>query len=219
LSVYYELTPKLDLILGYTYATTDIKSRNPTVTQVITGYEQEADFFNIGLRGNLRTKLTGFLKIGYRTVSAGDTNFVTTPIGGGPATIDRTIDRDDSGMFGLDASLTWMANDKLLWQLDLSHDYGTGGLGEAIETTRGNLVGNYSFNTHWSAMANLGYTESNSTNIGRDNEQINGGLRFTYVLNTYWRFSAGYSYSENESNQDGSDYESSTLDFTAILRY
>ena len=49
-----------------------------------------------------------------------------------------------------------MATSKLLYQLALSR-LQTGGLGEATEVNRANLVGNYSFNTHWSAMANLGY--------------------------------------------------------------
>jgi polysaccharide biosynthesis protein VpsM len=217
LNVYYELTPKLDLILGYTHSVTDIKGLSrllrPGVTEVYTGYDKDSDFFNVGLRGNILTKLTGYFKIGHRTISAGDSNKLEN------GTIVKTYDRDNSGMLGLDANLTWMASSKLLVQLALSRDFGTGGLGEAVETDSANLVGNYSFNAHWSAMANLGYTERDASNIGLENELLNGGLRLTYVLNQYWRFSAGYTYSENDSNQAGSDYESDTLDLTAILRY
>ena len=217
LNVYYELTPKLDLILGYTHSITDIKGRSrllgPGVTEVYTGYDKDSDFFNVGLRGNILTKLTGYFKIGHRTISAGDNNRLVN------GTIVRTFDRDNSGMLGLDANLTWMASSKLLVQLALSRDFGTGGLGEAVETDSANLVGNYSFNAHWSAMANLGYTERDTSNFGRENELLNGGLRLMYVLNTYWRFSAGYAYSDNKSNQDDSDYQSETLDLTAILRY
>ena len=61
-SVYYDLTPKLDLILGYTYSVTDIEGGNSFRAgfDPIFSYEQDADFYNIGLRGNISTKLTGF---------------------------------------------------------------------------------------------------------------------------------------------------------------
>ena len=215
LSVYYDMTPKLDLILGYTYSVTDIEGGSSFggLFDPVSSYEQDTDFFNIGLRGNISTKLTGFFKIGYRTVSASDTNLTNGGV------LIRRIDRNDRDMFGLDASLTWMATSKLLYQLALSRDYNTGGLGEATEVSRANLVGNYSFNTHWSAMANLGYTDTDSYYLSRDNEQFTGGLRVMYVLNTYWRFTAGYTYAENDSNQVNSSYESETLDLTAILRY
>ena len=245
LSVYYELTPKLDLILGYTYTTTDIEGTSsrlirlvdstniPQGPQIIadtaraqSGYGRDSHFYNIGLRGNISTKLTGFFRIGYRTRSPEDSILFSTPtdvtnpanplVGG---TTDTTIDRDDSGMLGLDSNLTWMATTKLLVQLALSRDFGTGGEGESTEATRANLVGNYSFNTHWSTMANLGYSETDYSDNGRGDDQYTGGLRVMYVLNTYWRFSAGYTYAENKSSLDDRGYKNETLDLTAILRY
>jgi hypothetical protein len=217
LSVYYDMTPKLDLILGYTYSVTDIEGGNSFRAgfDPISSYEQDTDFFNIGLRGNISTKLTGFFKIGYRTVSADDTILYTN----GVIDPNESIDRNDRDMLGLDVSLTWMATSKLLYQLALSRDYNTGGLGEATEVNRANLVGNYSFNTHWSAMANLGYTDTDSYFLSRENEQRTRGLRVMYVLNTYWRFTAGYTYAKNKSNRDGNSYENETLDLTATLRY
>ena len=213
--LYYDLTPKLDLTLGYTYSSTDITGGNSFGGgfDPLTSYEQDVDFFNIGMRGNISTKLTGYFKIGYSTVSAGDSILTTNGV------FDRLIDRNDKDMLGLDANLTWMATSKLLCQLALSRDYSIGGLGEATEVIKGYLVGNYSFNTQWSAMANLGYTDTNSYYLRRENEQFTGGLRVMYVLNPYWRFTAGYNYTENDSNQANSSYEGETLDLTATLRY
>lgn len=216
LNVYYELTPKLDLSLGYTHSTTDIQGRitgNGAAIEELTGYENDSDFFHIGLRGNILTKLTGYFKIGYRTTSADDTNRLVN------GAIVQIIERDNAGMLGLDANLTWMATNKLSMQLALSSDYTTGGLGDATEITSANLTGNYSINSQWSAMANLGYVERDSTYVGRQDEQLNSGLRFMYSLNEYWRFSAGYTYYENDSNQANRSYESQTLDLTAMLRY
>ncbi|MDA9592046.1 outer membrane beta-barrel protein [bacterium] len=243
LSIYYELTPKLDLILGYTHSKTDIEgtsSRFPRIvestlfpgtliladTQIDqSGYERDSHFYNVGLRGNILTKLTGYFKIGYRTRSFEDSIRLVQyfdpndPLVELQPPANSSTTRDDSGMFGLDANLTWMATTKLLVQLALSSDFGAGGEGESSEITRANLVGNYSFNTHWSAMANLGYTETDYPDDGRDEEQLTGGLRINYVLNTYWRFSAGYTYTDNVSSRDNSSYDNDTLDLTAILRY
>ena len=244
LSVYYELTPKLDLILGYTYATTDIEGTSsrlirlvdstniPPGPQIIadtaraqSGYGRDSHFYNIGLRGNISTKLTGYFKVGYRARSLGDSTILeqyfdpNDPLVELQPQADSSTNRDASDMLGLDSNLTWMATTKLLVQLALSRDFGTGGEGESTEATRANLVGNYSFNTHWSTMANLGYSETDYSDNGRGDDQYTGGLRVMYVLNTYWRFSAGYTYAENKSSRDGSSYESETLDLTAILRY
>ena len=243
LNVYYELTPKLDLILGYTHATADIEGTSSRFLRLVpsapgsstliladtqtdqSGYEREDHFYNIGLRGNISTKLTGYFKIGYRTRSLEDSTIFeqyfdpNNPLGELRLPENSSLNRDDSGMLGLDANLTWMATAKLLVQLALSSDFGAGGEGESSEITSANLVGNYSFNTQWSTMANLGYTETDYPDDGREDEQLTGGLRFNYVLNTYWRFSAGYTYTDNNSSRAISRYDNNTLDLTAILRY
>ena len=245
-SVYYELTPKLDLILGYTFDTTDtegtssrfldqvpIAENSSILINALTqrdqsGYGRDSHFYNVGLRGNISTKLTGYFKVGYRTRSLGESTIdkqyfdpnnplVELSLPHLPKT--NTTNRDDSSMLGISSNLTWMATTKTLVQFMLSRDFGTGGEGESTEATRANLVGNYSFNTHWSTMANLGYSETDYSDNGRGDDQYTGGLRVMYVLNTYWRFSAGYTYAENKSSLDGSGYKNETLDLTAILRY
>ena len=107
----------------------------------------------------------------------------------------------------------------MLVQLALSRDFGAGGEGESTEATRANLIGNYSFNTHWSTTASLAYSGTDYSDDVREDEQFTGGLRVMYVLNTYWRFSAGYTYAENDSSRANSSYDNETLDLTAILRY
>ena len=77
-------------------------------------------------------------------------------------------------MLGLDVKLTWMATTKLLFNLPSRATTELVVLANPQKSTKANLVGNYSFNTHWSAMANLGYTETDYYYIGvrTNNSQV-----------------------------------------------
>jgi len=196
LDVFYELTPKVDLSLGYQYSEVDVDD----IAGGALGYTQESSFYNIGARGNLLPKLTGFLKVGYRER-------------------DSRVGLDDNGMLGLDADLTWSATPKLSLMLGLSRDFGVAGAGDSTEDTSVDLSAYYLINTQFSASANLGYTQRDYSTSAREDDQYLMGLRFSYSPNQYWSFSTGYTYDENSSNYAGSSYESHTLDLTATLRY
>ncbi len=228
LDVFYELTPKVDLSLGYTYTTTDIESTDQLVSagglnidnRNISEYETSSHFFNIGARGNLLPKLTGFFKVGYRTRSSDDSTITLTEFnyGTGASTVSST-NRKDTGMLGLDADLTWAATPKLTARLGLSRDFGVGGEGQSTENSSVDLSGSYSINSFFAASANIGYTMRDYTNSTRQDDQYNMGLRLSYSPNQHWRFGTGYTYSENDSNLANSSYENHSLDLTATLRY
>ena len=134
--VFYELTPKLDLSLGYTFTNTDIEEtiRASATQRVITSdYETDSHFFNIGARGQLLPKLTGSFKVGYRTRSSSDSTIRTTVVGLPPVETTTQTNRDDTGMLGLDANFTWTATPKLAVNFDLSRDFGVGGEGQSTE--------------------------------------------------------------------------------------
>jgi hypothetical protein len=198
--VFYELTPKVDLSLGYSYTNTDVDA---TVLNPNGDYTQESSFFNVGARGNLLPKLSGFFKIGYRTRDYDHSSY------------------DDSGMLGLDADFTWSATPKVTVRLDLSRDFGVGGEGESTENTSANLSGSYSINSYIAASARLGYTlrDYTDSNSDRKDNQYISGIRLSYTPNEYWRFSTGYTYTDNDSNQTSSSYIDHVLDLTASLRY
>jgi hypothetical protein len=196
--VFYELTPKVDLSLGYSYTHTDVDSTllNPT-----GDYTQESSFYNVGARGELLPKLTGFFKIGYRTRESDRSNV------------------DDSGMLGLDADFTWAATPKISTSLGLSRDFGVGGEGESTENSSVNMSASYSISSYMAVSANLGYTLREYTDTDRTDNQYNAGLRLSYSPNQYWSFSTGYTYSENDSDAYESSYVNHIIDLTATLRY
>ena len=198
LDVFYELTPKVDLSIGYTYSETDVSSIARLGRH---SYTTEDDFFNIGARGNLLPKLTGFFKVGYRMRDN-----------------DR-VGSSSQSTLGLDGDLTWAATPKLTNRLALSRDFGVAGEGFSSEDTSVSLTSNYSINSYYAATAFADYTLRQYSNINRDDNQYRLGARLTYTPNQNWRFGAGYTYSENDSNAVSRSYIDHSIDISASLRY
>lgn len=199
LDLYYELTPKVDLSVGYSYSETDVDA-----VGIRPSYTTDDHFFNVGARGNLLPKLTGFFKVGYRTRDT-----------------DRLNGSSDSTL-GLDSSFTWAATPKLTNTLALSRDFGVGGEGVSSEDTSINLSSSYAINSYYAASAFAGYSLRDYQNDREDN-QYRLGLRLNYTPNQHWKFGAGYTYSENDSDDpvlgSARSYEDHTFDITASLRY
>ena len=128
--VFYELTPKLDLSLGYINRESDVEGG------AAGDYDKTTEFYNVGLRGDLLPKLNGSLKFGY---------------------IDD--DRADDGMFGADLNLSYAVSQKLTSSLLLSRDYSVGGTGETIEKNSVTVRANYAIDAKYSVSGNLGYEQ------------------------------------------------------------
>jgi len=204
LDLFYELTPKVDLSIGYAYSETDVSA-----TLAAASFTTEDHFFNVGARGNLLPKLTGFFKVGYRTRDT-----------------DRAGGNSDNTL-GLDSNLTWAATPKLTNTIRLSRDFGVGGEGGVGNTTENTTLGvssNYTINSYYAASAFADYTLRDYQNNREDN-QYRLGARLNYRPNQYWSFGAGYTYSENDSsdptqaNTSIRSFTDHTLDISASLRY
>jgi len=211
LDIFYELTPKVDLSIGYTYTSTEV-SRTLSGVNGVDGYDKEQHFVNVGARGDLLPKLNGSFKIGFNTMDSDD-----------PLTVEDNVlgrsDRDSSSSLGLDASFTYLATAKVSTNLNLNRNFDVAGQGESTEATRVDLSANYSINTRFTATANLGYTLREYVDTKREDDNYRTGLSLSYVPNEYWRFSTGYNYTENDSNSDGQSYEAHVINVSASLRY
>jgi hypothetical protein len=126
--VFYELTPKLDLSVGYIASYKDVEGGSAG------DYDTTTEFYNVGLRGDLLPKLNGFLKLGY-----------------------TDDDRADEGMFGADLDLSYVVSQKLTSSLLLSRDYSVGGTGETIEKDSVTVRANYAIDAKYSVSGKLGY--------------------------------------------------------------
>jgi hypothetical protein len=192
--IFYELTPKVDLSVGYKHTATEV---GETLSK--SSYDQERHFFNIGARGNLLPKLTGFFKVGYTSVDSRN--------------------GDSRGTMGLDANFTYAATPKLTTTLALNRSFGVGGEGQQTTNTSANLSANYSINSNYSASANFAYRLREYETSGLEDNVYSTGVRLSYVPNRYWSFSTGYNYFENNSNRLGQGYEAHMVDLSASLRY
>ncbi|MGJ8650431.1 MAG: outer membrane beta-barrel protein [Opitutaceae bacterium] len=219
--VFYELTPKVDLSLGYTYSKSDIGETDRVTGGGFSTYTSEyktaSHFFNIGARGNLLPKLTGFFKIGYRVRDADDSMREIRFFGSSFSPLPST-NRGDNGMLGLDADFTWAVSPKLTARLDFSRDFGVGSEGVTTEISSVNTSVSYSISSRWSAHANAEYTRRDYDGGNGDN-QYALGTRLSYVPNQHWRFGAGYNYTENDSATANRSYQNHSLDVSASLRY
>ena len=199
--VFYELTPKVDLSLGYTYTATEVGERISGLSN-LASYDTNVHYFNIGARGDLLPKLSGFFKVGYKVRDVNST----------------ASNRGSNGMLGLDAKLTWAATPKVTTGLNFSRDFGIGGVGSTTENSSVDVWTSYSISSQWSSRLNASYSVRDYESE-REDSQSQLGASLTYVPSQLWQFSGGYSYSENDSNAANSSYQSHTLSVTANLRY
>lgn len=216
--VFYELTPKFDLSIGYQYKNTEV-GETANASFYTSDYETDGHFFNVGARGDLLPKLSGFFKVGYSYTDRGDSTRIADP--SGAATPSADINRDSAGMLGLDADLSWEMTPKITAVLGLSRDFGAGSQGEETEKSAINLNAIYTISSSLSANAKLAYTLTDYTETpdDREDELYSAGLGLSYSPDEHWSLSGGYNYAENDSSRASNSYEDHSLNFTATLRY
>lgn len=193
--IFYELTPKMDLSLGYEYTLEEVGTSTED-------FHRKSNFLNLGARGDLFPKLSGFFKIGFRNVN---------PEG-------STRETDSS--LGLDADFTHLTTPKLTSELHLHRRFEVGSEAQSVESTGAKLNMEYAISGNYraSAYSDFVYQEFKDGNDGNDFIK-RLGIRFSYLPNQYWRFGTGYAYVENDSNRLEQGYENHIIDLSASLRY
>jgi len=183
LDLFYALTPKVDLSVGYQYRYDEVGSLQSTPTSPVnSGFDREGHFVNIGARGELSPKLDGFFKIGYRFIDPEDS------INRG--TGERTPRNSDETL-GVDAEFTHLTTPKLSSKLKLSRGFDVGSEGQSLETTSAKLNFSYAVTSNYSANAFFDYTHRNFKD-GNDGDDFiyRTGFNVSYAPNQYWRFSS-----------------------------
>jgi hypothetical protein len=203
INVYYELTPKMDVSLGYRFRYTDVDDRPG-----VLGYTTKNHFFNVGLRGELLPKVDGFFRVGYTRQNSSRAN----------------INSQDT--LGLNSELTWAATPKTVVSLAASRDFSVAGEGNTTEVSRISTSAVYSVTPLLSINGRLGWTLREYKNNfggntfgGREDTAYDVSLRSAYRINNYWTVSGGYTFEDNDSNRAGLSYRNHIFDLSVGLRY
>jgi hypothetical protein len=201
-NLFYELTPKVDLSVGYQYTYTDIADVASNTNN--TAYNSDAHFINIGARGDLLPKLSGSIKLGLRFI---DSDFTTN-------------NRDNSSL-GLDGSLNWQSTPKLNNSITISRDFGSTSNGTRIEESAFNMNSSLALSQQLRTGASLGYTLRDYLDQSREDGFLSLGLNASYQVSDYCTVSSAYSFSKNDSDLAGgaSDFDNNKVDINISLRY
>lgn len=201
--LYYELTPKVDLSVGYQYSYTDVS--DVVVNTDNTAYHSDSHFLNIGARGDLLPKLSGSIKLGLRFI---DSDF------------SANSNRDNSSL-GLDGSLNWQLTPKLTNAISFSRDFGSTSDGTRIEESALNVNSSLALTQQLYTGASIGYIFKEYLDQDREDGYFSFGLNATYQANDYCTVSSAYSFSKNNSDlaSGASDFDNNKVDIKVSLRY
>ncbi|NCG08197.1 MAG: outer membrane beta-barrel protein [Verrucomicrobia bacterium] len=169
IDIFYELTPKLDLSVGYTNGDIDVEN----------GDDATRDDFNVGLRGQLLPKLVGDFKIGYnqydsdsyKTASMslkGDFSWTISSKLTHRLNIFRNFDASATGTGTQETKVRFSTNYLLNSKVSLSGRMGYTIRDYLSSSREDNLLtisfnGNYRINTNWSVNAGYTFSTNDST--------------------------------------------------------
>lgn len=201
--LYYELTPKVDLSVGYEYSYTNVSDVATNTDN--TAYNSDAHFINVGARGDLLPKLSGSIKLGFRFI---DSEFSAN-------------NKRDNSSVGLDGSLNWQSTPKLNNAVIFSRDFGSTSDGTRIEETAFNVNSSLMLTQQLQAGASLGYTLKEYLDEDREDGFFTVGFNTSYQANDYCTVSSAYSFSKNNSDlaSGASDFDNNKVDIKVSLRY
>lgn len=201
--LYYELTPKVDLSVGYQYSYTNVSDVASDTDN--TAYNSDSHFLNIGARGNLLPKLSGSIKLGLRFI---DSDF------------SANSNRDNSSL-GLDGSLNWQSTPKLTNAIRFSRDFGSTSIGTRTEESALNVNSSLALTQQILTGASVGYTLREYLDEDREDGYFTMGLNASYQMNDYCSVSSAYNFSKNNSDlaSGASDFDNNKVDIKISLRY
>lgn len=191
---YYELTPKVDLSLGYRYR------RN---WQQI-GLDSTDHFFNVGARGEFTPKLSGQLNVGVtqRQFSGGSVS--------------------DQSLLGIDSSLAYTLSPKVTLQLVVNNDFDANSQGQQQKNLMVQIGASARISEEWTISAGGAYRSIDYYRSGaesRVDDFFQGQFGVTYVVSENINVTGNLSYLRNQSRLTLADFEGSVVSLAANFRY
>ncbi len=181
LDLFYEITPKLESILGYRFRKVSFDN--------VAGYRDH--YINFGLIGDVTAKSDLQLVLGYQ--NRGRT-------GGGDAKSQHT--------FATNFNWKYMATERLHFNLGGSRDFGVGsGEGDSIETTSADAGFDLLFSQSVILESGVRLMHSKYSSGRKDLGGNTGTTLSVRPHNSNWEFSAGYRYDWNAFKAEDTTYD------------
>jgi len=189
LHYYYEVTPKVDLGLGYRYRASWFQYGNDAFD----------NFISLAARGEFTPKLTGKVDLGWTR-----RNFSRA---------------SDTSLFGFDAGLRYAATPKTALALNLANDFDTNSQSEQQKNLTVGLTATSAISDVWSVSAGVNFRSINyyraKDSLGNPAPHSDDfwvcQLGLTYTVNAYVSITGAASYSDYRS---GSSALAATNNFT-----
>ena len=188
--VYYAVTAKTDLSLGYSYrrsTTSDDKNNS------------KDQFFNVGARGQFTPKLSGQIRTGVtqRHQDAGGN--------------DRLL--------GLSSNLTYAFTPKSSFSLQASNDYNNSSQGTSQRVLSLGLNGDFLLVPQWSVVAGVSYEKTSyMETLSRKDHFWVGNVGLSYLINSNASLQLSYVFRKNTSNANV-EFQGSVVSLSASFRF
>ncbi len=124
---YYEMTPKVDMSLGYRF-----RQKWEGI-----GLDTKDHFFNVGARGEFTPKLTGNFAVGY--------------------TLRKFDGRSDESLLGIDSSLSYALSPKTSIQFGVNNDFDTNSQGQQQKNLAVRTSVSSRISEQWTVTAGVSY--------------------------------------------------------------
>lgn len=192
---FYEMTPKVDLSLGYRY-----RNRSESIN-----FDTEDHFFNVGARGEFTPKLTGQFAVGLTQRSFSH----------------KTMARGDQSLLGIDASANYAVSPKTTLQLGLSNDFDTNSQGQQQKNLALRAAATTQIAPDFSVTASLAYRSIDyyQSTPARIDDYLEAQIGATYVLSQVVNITGAYAYRSNESDLATSDFDANVVSMAINFRF
>jgi hypothetical protein len=190
-NVFYAITPKSDLSLGYTYG----------LTRLDTGTgDSDSKFYNVGARGQFTPKLSGHIQVG-----------VTE------SELDIGVRNRN---LGLDASLDYAFSPNTTFSLNATSGFSTSPLGTSEKVETVGLTGRTMLSQSWTVSLSGNYEATDYlTAIGRRDGFWVADMGVSYIWTSTTDLKLDYAFRRNNSTLDAATFDDNVLTLSAASRF
>jgi hypothetical protein len=189
--LYYGVTPKTDLSIGYAYT--------KTTTQNDLG-DSKGSFVNVGARGEFTPKLSGQVRVGV-TEQKPET---------GPSV----------SQVGANVSLNYAYSPKTTFSLFVDNGFAPSAAGNQTEVLTVGLSGNFELSPEWALVLAAGTSATKYLTVPtRTDHFVNLSAGLSYIVTSNLNLQASYLYRKNTSPLEALTFDDSIATLTAACRF